>query len=232
MLDRHVLEPTILPPVAGAVVLHLDDDAPQLAAREAQHVLDDGCVPAGLPDIPDQDSQSSARQQPVKEVEFDALSDARPELGADVPEGDFFARALPPAAWEAPWTAPLERVVLVHRLREVIAQVGFTRFEAAGPDIQGELDIEVQRAPVGLDASWLPAIENRGEGVFLQFKPQAIEAWLERPAVKDRDAKLQPGFELWKKEHDQSKRAYPGLPYFMLHSLSHLLLTAISLECG
>ena len=41
--------------------------------------------------------------------------------------------------------AAIERIVLVHRLREVVAQVGFTRFEAAGVDIQGELDIAVER---------------------------------------------------------------------------------------
>jgi hypothetical protein len=171
-------------------------------------------------------------ERPVKEAEFDALSETKPELGSDVPDGDFYARALPKETWAAKWTAPLERVVLVHRLREVVAQVGFTRFEAAGPDIQGELDMEVQRAPIGLDVSWLPAIENRGEGIFLQFEPQTIDAWLDKKTVKDRDARLQSGFDLWAKEHEQSTRVYPGLPYFMLHSLSHLLLTAISLECG
>jgi hypothetical protein len=28
------------------------------------------------------------------------------------------------------------------------------------------------------------------------------------------------------------KANFPGLPYIMLHSLSHLLITAVSLECG
>ena len=41
---------------------------------------------------------------------------------------------------------PIERIVLVHRLREVGAQVGFTRFESAAPDIEGELDLGVKRA--------------------------------------------------------------------------------------
>ncbi|MGD2109554.1 MAG: DUF1998 domain-containing protein [Phycisphaerae bacterium] len=117
-------------------------------------------------------------------------------------------------------------------LREVVAQVGFTRFEAAGPDIQGELDIAVQRAPIGLDVSWLPAVENRGEGVFLQFRPEAVDAWLARESVQRRDSELQAGFRLWLADHEGSNRQYPGLPYFMLHSLSHLLLMAISLECG
>ena len=68
----------------------------------------------------------------------------------------------------------IERVVLVHRLREVIAQVGFTRFEAAAPDIEGELEIGVRRACLAREISWLPAVENRGEGIFLQFNADAI----------------------------------------------------------
>ena len=134
--------------------------------------------------------------------------------------------------WKANWAKQVERIVLVHRLREVIAQVGFTRFEAAGPDIDGELDLGVQVAPLAVDASWLPAVENHGEGIFLQFKASAVEEWLKRPAVIDRGVVLQSGFELWKKDHEQSGRIFPGLPYLLLHSLSHLLLTAVALECG
>jgi hypothetical protein len=174
----------------------------------------------------------NADERPVKAVEFEALSKAKEELGKDEPEGDFFARSLPRDLWATPWLDCLERVVLVHRLREVVAQLGFTRFEAAVPDIQGELDMQVQRAPIGLDISWVPAIENRGEGVFLQFKTSAVEAWLKKKAVKERDTQLQAGFGLWQHEHQGSNRQYPGLPFYMLHSLSHLLLTAISLECG
>lgn len=175
---------------------------------------------------------AEADDRPVKEVEFEALSQAKEELGRDVPEGDFFARALPREVWDAPWMQAVERVVLVHRLREVVAQLGFTRFEAAGPDVSGELDINVERAPLALDVSWLPAVENRGEGIFLQFNPEAIDAWLARQGVINRDLDLQRGFRIWKGEHEGSNREYFGLPYYLLHSLSHLLMTAISLECG
>jgi hypothetical protein len=173
-------------------------------------------------------SGGSELDRPVKAVEFEALADAREELGADVPEGDFYARALPPPVWDAPWTQSIERVVLVHRLREVVAEVGFTRFEAAGPDIQGELSLDVQRAPLGIDTSWLPAIENRGEGVFLKFRTEAIEQWLARPEVKQREQRLRNGFLQWKAEHQESAREFPGLPYYLMHSLAHLLLTAIA----
>ena len=168
----------------------------------------------------------------VKEVEFEALSEAREGLGVDEPDGVFFARALPGPAWQASWMAAVDRVVLVHRLREVVAQVGFTRFEAASTDTEGELALDVKRALLGLNAQWLPAIENKGEGVFLSFRPDLIDAWAERPAVQARGRELLAGFDRWKKDHDGSKREFPGLPYVMLHTFSHLLLTAISLECG
>lgn len=175
---------------------------------------------------------ASGLDRSIKEVEFEALTEANDELGSDKPGGDFFARALPASMWNANWAQQIERIVLVHRLREVIAQVGFTRFEAAGPDIDGELDLGVQVAPLAVDASWLPAVENHGEGIFLEFKASAVEEWLKRPAVIDRGVVLQSGFELWKKDHEQSGRTFPGLPYLLLHSLSHLLLTAVALECG
>lgn len=175
---------------------------------------------------------ASADDRPVKAVEFEALSQAAEELGTDVPGGDFFARSLPRDRWDAPWMQSVERVVLVHRLREVIAQTGFTRFEAVSTDIDGELDVSVQSAPLALDDSWFPAVENRGEGVFIQFRSSAISEWLLRDPVISRDGVLQRGFGLWLDEHEGSRREYFGLPYYMLHSLSHLLLTAISLECG
>ena len=174
----------------------------------------------------------SGLDRPVKEVEFEALSEAKDEIGSDEPQGDFYARALPKAEWDAPWMNPIERVVLVHRLREVVAQVGFTRFESAGPDFQGELSLDVRRAPLGLDTSWLPAIENRGEGLFLQINAKVVEEWVKEPAVKERGGKLEAGFNAWRKERELNSHVFPGLPYYLLHSLSHLLITAISLECG
>ena len=168
----------------------------------------------------------------VKQAEFETLVTAKEEIGSDKPDGDFFARYLPKKHWDQPWMAAVERVVLVHRLREVIATVGFTRFESSTPDVEGELEIGVTRAQLARDVSWLPAIENRGEGIFIQFKSEAIDAWMEKPAVKRRGEQLVAGFDCWKKDHEKSKRKFFGLPYVLLHSLSHQLITAVSLECG
>jgi hypothetical protein len=168
----------------------------------------------------------------VKQAEFEVLTAAREELGQDTPEGNFFARALPRAAWDKPWMSCIERVVLVHRLREVVAQAGFTRFEAITPDVEGELQMGVQAAPLARELSWLPAVENRGEGIFLQFHKAAIDEWLARPGVQERGRQLLDGFRGWEASHPHSARRFPLVQYYLLHSISHLLLTAVSLECG
>ncbi len=174
--------------------------------------------------------------RPVKEVEFEAFAEAAEELGSDLPDGDFFARALPKTAWDAPWMSPIKRVVLVHRLREVVAQVGFTRFESLNADINGELPDEltlnIKAAPLARDAEWLPAVENRGEGVFLLFDSSKFPGWLQQQAVQTRSKMLLDGFSAWGGAHPNSSREFPGTPYYLLHTFSHLLMTAISLDCG
>jgi len=168
----------------------------------------------------------------VKQAEFEVLTATKEEVGEDTPDGNFFARALPKAAWDKPWMAGVERVVLVHRLREVVAQLGFTRFEAITPDVEGELLMGVVTAPLAREQSWLPAVENRGEGVFIQFRKAAVQEWLARTEVAERDRRLRAGIACWQQQNPRSQRTFPDLSYFLLHSLSHLLLTAVSLECG
>ena len=172
-----------------------------------------------------------ARTSP-KMAEVEVLAACEAEVGNDRPDGDFYARALPDLDRAAPGMRAVERVVLVHRLREVIAQVGFTRFEPAAPRTDGELEMGVELAPLAAEPSWLPAVENRGEGVFLRFSADAIGEWLGRPEVVERGRRLLKGFDCWKKDHDKSRREFPTLPYIMLHSLAHLLITAMALECG
>lgn len=60
-------------------------------------------------------SGQPADGHPVKEAEFDALVEAKAEPGSGAADGDFCASTLSSEAWQAPWTQPLEQVVLVHR---------------------------------------------------------------------------------------------------------------------
>jgi hypothetical protein len=143
--------------------------------------------------------------KPIKEAEFEVLSSSKLEVGKNILDGDYFARTLDPSKWNGdPQTKAIERIVLVHRLREVRALAGFTRFEASGPDIQGELEIGVKRAALARDTSWVPATEIRGEGVFIQFKKDAVEGWTTK--AEGRGKQLNEGFIAWQEEHPKSKR--------------------------
>jgi hypothetical protein len=59
-----------------------------------------------------------------------------------------------------------------------------------------------------------------------------VKKWFERAAVQERARRLEAGFQAWRADHEGSRREFPGMPYMMLHTLSHLLLTTVSLECG
>ena len=171
--------------------------------------------------------------KPVKVAEFEVLASNAPVEGKEQPVGDYYARRLLLGDHaKLPWMQPVEKVVLLHRLREVSALLGFTRFEAEGPDSLGDLELGVKRAALASSASWVPATEIRGEGFFIQFKAEAIKKWMDSTAVKDRGLALKYGFDQWKKEHPKSSSEFPKLPYVLLHSLSHLLITSVSLECG
>ncbi len=171
----------------------------------------------------------------VKVAEFDVLVSNRATIGKDAPESPFYAEALDPSVWNPrgnPHLASVQRVVAAHRLREVIVQIGFTRLEPPAVDVSGELDLGTERASLDTAISWLPAIENRGEGLFIQFHADAVEGWLKLAAASTRDAELRDGFTKWKAARPKSTREYPGAAYVLMHSLSHLLLTTIALECG
>ena len=178
-------------------------------------------------------SDDGSEIKKIRTAEIETLLSSAEELGEDKLAGDFFARTIKRPAKESGLWKKIDRVVLVHRLREVVAQVGFTRFEPPVNDYEGELSLGVQLAPLAEEVRWVPAVENRGEGVFVSFKKEAINAWGNRPEVQARKKELEEGFNLWAhKRNLKGKATCPPVSFIMLHSLSHLLITAVALDCG
>lgn len=64
------------------------------------------------------------------------------------------------------------------------------------------------------------------------FFDESLEDVARERKRPERLAKLEEGFQKWLKNHEGNVAVFPGAAYVMLHSLSHLLVTAISLECG
>jgi hypothetical protein len=172
-------------------------------------------------------------ERPVKLVELDALLAAPEGFGDDVPvDPDFHARRMPDKTWRrSDKLDGIASVIQLHRLREVMALVGFTRLEAVTPDINGEYDSDVVRAQIAIDPAWFPAVENRGEGVFIELRSDAVLGWLERPEVRERLDGLAKGHNRWAVSR-KTTRPFPGGPYVLLHTLSHLLIQSLALQCG
>jgi hypothetical protein len=180
-----------------------------------------------------QAKSGKAGDRPVKQVELDAMLAAPEGFGDDVPvDPDFHARKLPDRIWRhTKQFNNIEAVIQLHRLREVLALTGFTRFEAVTPDINGEYETDVERAEIALEPRWFPAVENRGEGVFVQLRAAAVKKWVARPAVTQRLEALAGGHQIWMEDR-KSERPFPGGPYVLLHTLSHILIQSLSMRCG
>ena len=178
-------------------------------------------------------SGDAGSDKSVKEIELEALLAAPEGFGDDVPVNpDFHARRLPKGAWRRTNRVDgIAEVIQLHRLREVLSLAGFTRFEAVTPDIHGEYDSDVERAAIAEEPAWFPAVENRGEGLFLRLQSAAVDKWLDRSAVKHRLDALAKGHARWA-EHRNSARGFPGGPYVLLHTLSHLLIQSLAMQCG
>ncbi len=125
----------------------------------------------------------------------------------------------------------VEHLVLARRLREVQAQVGFTRLEPLSKDLQGRYDIDVRLAPLSLQRDWVPVTEVQGEGFLVVLDEARLHAWETSEPIVKRAEILLAAWERWK-SHSKSTLPFPGIRFYLLHSLSHLLMTEVALECG
>lgn len=169
-------------------------------------------------------------QGSIRTAEFKQFVASKVEAAGDLPPigATFFARAVKPRGG---LPVGVGRLVVASKLREVAAQIGFTRLEPVSADLQGEYDLGVEAAALGLTTNWLPASEVHGEGVFLELDEAAVRAWESLDLVKERGRELLGGYEAWAQTVEAAP-AFPGVRFYLLHSLSHLLISAISLECG
>ena len=178
------------------------------------------------------DTACATAERPLRSAEYERLTTAPVEQPGVLPDAgvQFAAYRVPKHRIDLP--RGVRGLVVVPELREVRVQVSFSRFDSVGANLQGEFEFEgrevkpaVLTLPTG-NETWLPAAEVRGEGIFVEIDDEAVRAWEEHPLVKQRAEQLLRAFEA------DGKGEFPGVRFYLLHSISHLLLTAISLECG
>lgn len=117
----------------------------------------------------------------------------------------------------------------VSRLREVRVIKGFTR-------ISPPYDTDVtDMSPLSVESlEWLPAIEVRGEGIFLQFSLSTLSKWESKQEVTSRCVDVGAAWRAdWDKRHPGKPIPYVASPrLLMIHSFAHALIRQLTLECG
>jgi hypothetical protein len=122
----------------------------------------------------------------------------------------------------------LHTVIRATRLREVRAIRGFTRVL---PPTPGDED---RVAKISLNRmNWLPAVENRGEGLFVQLQLDRLRHWEQQHSVIQRVGVLEDAYtQAWRARGRAGAPRAISARLLLIHSLSHALIRQLSLTCG
>jgi hypothetical protein len=106
---------------------------------------------------------------------------------------------------------------------------GFTRINAPF-DVEDTEISPISVAPL----DWLPALEVRGEGVFLRLDSERLLNWESHAGVNERISSAVVSWELdWQRRNPEKARPFDVTPRLLLiHALSHALIRQLTLECG
>jgi hypothetical protein len=131
----------------------------------------------------------------------------------------------------------VQRVVAVNRMKKINAVLGFTRLDEM--DRVNDLASRLVKLTRKGRPAWVPATEDRGEGIFLQLDLEAVDEW-EKKIL---------GSPLWA-AHKQAHRLnfsrrfsataasvdpdtrLPGPRYWLLHTFAHTLIREMAMSCG
>ena len=140
-------------------------------------------------------------------------------------------RVAPPKGFEAFF----EDIVLVERIREVRALLGFTRIESNSDFAEATILKDGRLTRLSRESPrWLPASEVRGEGIFLRIREEALLAWQAKPEVQRLEQEFLDSHKAWRslRKLQPAGDHFPGIRMVLAHSLSHALMRQIVLDCG
>ena len=137
--------------------------------------------------------------------------------------GDFSREPIPVEEYGLPH---VKTIALVDKVRVVNALTGFSRITPAmNKDDAGFVSV---KRP---ETRWYPAYEVRGEGIFIEFEQNDIDMWIEdNPDILRRAERLNTNYAESFIGKNHPRIITPK--FIMLHTLSHLLITQLSFECG
>lgn len=156
-----------------------------------------------------------------KMEEYDALTGNLSSSSGSF--GDFSREEMNIEMYDIPH---LKSVALIDKVRVVRALTGFSRINpVANMDDEGFVSVKEPNTP------FYPANEVRGEGIFIEFDFNDISEWISNnPEVINRADKINDNYN---NSFFGSRHPRIITPKFvLLHTLSHMLITQLSFECG
>ncbi|MDR2381856.1 MAG: DUF1998 domain-containing protein [Bifidobacteriaceae bacterium] len=131
----------------------------------------------------------------------------------------------------------VSRVLAVDRLRKVNAVLGFTRIDDL--DRVNDMGARLVRLTRSGKPTWVPATEDRGEGVFLQLDEVMVAAWeasvltssLWQAHRKAHHRNFERRFSETAKAVNPDTRLRPPR-YWLVHTVSHALIRQMAMSSG
>lgn len=195
--------------IANAIAIAAGVDAEALSAA-AQSKLDGTiALPVGV-------TEEDFRRQ-----EYDVL-----RVNSGSPQEELFVERIEGSHYG--WLAQfVSGVSLVRKLRETRVHVGFSRLLPK----TDRGDPGVQPLRIAQDIRWMPAIEVRGEGIFVEFDRGAIDQWAAQDSVRERVAAMLAEYARRRAQRSFAQRAVDSR-LLMLHTFAHVLIKELTFSCG
>jgi hypothetical protein len=121
-----------------------------------------------------------------------------------------------------------ESICLIPKLKETRVLSGFTRLL---PNEGENTSSQLQPLNRSKSIDWLPAMEVRGEGIFIEFNKEKLDSWGTLKEVSSRTNNLS--------DHINSSRLQRGLAHelispklVLIHTFAHILIRQLSYDCG
>lgn len=146
----------------------------------------------------------------------------------------FRVRQVPVASVLKPVTS---EVVAVERVKKANAFIGFTRIDAL--DRVGDAPNRIAPLVQSGKPRWVPATEDRGEGVFIHFDEHVVRTW-EDEVLQSKVWQAHVAAHERNVNRRQSRTAaeidpadrMPPPRYWALHTISHLLIREMAMSSG
>jgi hypothetical protein len=138
----------------------------------------------------------------------------------------------------------IDKVVLLDKLKELKIFRGFTRIKPLmfedlifeNPNkVKGRRKTEfarIQDPRSEKDTDTLPCSEVKGEGIFIKFNNEILEKWESNDKVKSRFAIIERNNNNYRESFGLEEDKIMSSRFVLLHTLSHILINELSIECG